>query len=394
MTKEVKQLSIVGLLGILFVSLLQGSNTFLSPGIAAIAAALNMDPGTVALVGTVPGIFSVLAGLLAGRFVGKAIKYKTFLVLALAIYIIGGSAPVLFPTWPVILFSRVCVGLGVGTFFALAPALIMKSYTGDAQQKKLGLASVFGAAGGFTMMLAAGALADIQWNFIFLIFTFGAVAFLLIVTGLKEPQPEAAEIASPDKKVKAKLPTPVKLNYLLMFVVTLFGMCAMVFISTVVVSRGFGTSVHAGMVAVMFNIAGITYSFLFASLHKLLKKYLAIAILVSVNIGLMLVYSASSLVMVGVGMFFVGAYLLIIPTLLSDNARYLTPSMITFAASLVGVSLNLGNFALGFYIQLATTLGGNVLSPLFFAIIGLAITTVIFFFIRMAQKEPELQSAL
>jgi len=270
----------------------------------------------------------------------------------------------------------------------------MKSYTGDAQQKKLGLASVFGAAGGFTMMLAAGALADIQWNFIFLIFTFGAVAFLLIVTGLKEPQPEAAEIASPDKKVKAKLPTPVKLNYLLMFVVTLFGMCAMVFISTVVVSRGFGTSVHAGMVAVMFNIAGITYSFLFASLHKLLKKYLAIAILVSVNIGLMLVYSASSLVMVGVGMFFVGAYLLIIPTLLSDNARYLTPSMITFAASLVGVSLNLGNFALGFYIQLATTLGGNVLSPLFFAIIGLAITTVIFFFIRMAQKEPELQSAL
>jgi len=126
MANEVKQLSIVGLMGILLVCLFQGGNTYLSPAIATIASALNMAPGTVAQIGTTPGIFSIISGLLVGRFAGTAVKYKTFLIFGLLITSIGGSCSVLFPLWPVILFSRMCVGFGVGIFFALPPALIMK----------------------------------------------------------------------------------------------------------------------------------------------------------------------------------------------------------------------------------------------------------------------------
>ena len=86
-------------------------------------------------------------------------------------------------------------------------------------------------------------------------------------------------------------------------------------------------------------------------------------------------------------MFCVGAFLLLIPTILTDNAQQLAPESITFAASFLGVVMNLGNFAMGPYMQFATAIGKDVLSPLFFGIFGLAATTVVFCVIRLFHKE-------
>ena len=349
-----------------------------------------MATGTVALIGTLPGIFSIISGLLVGRFAGTAIKYKTFLILALVITSIGGSCSVLFPLWSVLLFSRMCVGFGVGIFFALPPALIMKYYSGDAQRSKLGLASSFGSAGGLLMMLAVGVLADIQWNFIFLIYSVAVIPLILVLIGLKEPErPLPSSAALP--KAKNNIPLPILLNFVMVFMLSLLGMTAMVFISSVIITRGLGTSVHAGVVAMMFNISGMILSVLFAPLYKIFKKYLAIIALVIVNIGLVLVYFATSLVMAGVGMFCVGGFLLMIPTTLTDNARWLKPEAMTFVASLLGVSLNVGAFMMGPYIQIATSLGNDILAPLFFAIFGLAATIIVFFVVRLFQKEPDLK---
>ena len=387
MTKETKQIGIIGLLGIFLVFLLQGSNIILAPAIMNIASALDMDEGIVGQVGTLPAIFSVIAGLLAGRFAGRVIKYKTFLVLSLLISIVGGSCAALFSTWPVILFSRACVGFGVGVFFALPPVLIMKYYKGDEQRNKLGLANVFACLGGLLMMQTVGILVDIQWNSIFLIYGAGIFALVLICIGLKEPESSVASEA-PSPKTKAKVPTPVVLNFVLIFVASLFGMSAMIFISGIVQNRGLGTGLLAGTVAIMFNISGAILSFFFGPLHKAFKKYLAIIILVVITIGLTLIYFANSLVMAGAGMFCVGAFLLIVPTLLTDNALHLKPEGVTFASSFLGVAMNLGIFVIGPYIQVATAIGNDGLAPLFFAILGLAVVAVIFFVIRLLQKEP------
>ena len=394
-TNEVRQLGIIGLVGIFFVFLLQGSNIILAPAIMNIAKALDMDEGVVGLVGTLPSIFSVIAGLLAGRFAGRVVKYKTFLVLALLVSIIGGSCAALFPTWPVILFSRACVGFGVGVFFALPPVLIMKYYKGDDQRNKLGLANVFACLGGLLMTQTVGILVDIQWNSVFLIYTFGILALALICIGLKEPENAAANESvstakseTPTPKTKVRMPASVVLNFVLIFLVSLFGISAMIFISGIVQNRGLGTGLLAGTVVIMFNISGAASSFFFGRLYKAFKKHLAVVLLVVITTGLALIYFANSLVMAGAGMFCVGAFLLIIPTLLTDNAQHLQPEGVTFASSFLGVAMNLGIFIMGPYIQIATAIGNDGLAPLFFAIFGLAAVTVIFFVIRLLQKEP------
>ncbi|MDR1904273.1 MAG: MFS transporter [Treponema sp.] len=383
-----KQLTTVGLFGLYFACLLQGGTAVLGPAVNSIAGNLQIDPSVAAQVGTFGSLFGIISSFLAGRFAGK-IKYKTFLLVSLIIFIAGGSIPVLIPTWSVILFSRACVGFGVGVFYALPPALIMKSFSGGLQQKKLGMANAFGSAGGLIMQFVVGVLAAIKWNYVFSIFTIGIVAFFLIAFGLNEPE-EAPDVpAQGDKpKAKANIHPRAWLNFIFVFVAGIFWMPSLLFVSIVVEQKLGGTPVHSGIVAPMFNVAAVLLSFAFAFLYKTFKKFLAVFILLLVTVGMFLEYNAVNLVMVGAGLFLTGAFLLMIPTLLSDNGKIVAPESLTFATSLLIIAMNVAGFVAGPFVGIAARLATTSYIPgLYLGIIGQAAVVVIFFIIRLVQKD-------
>jgi MFS family permease len=303
------------------------------------------------------------------------------------ISIIGGSSPLFISTWPAILFSRACVGFGVGVFFALPPVFVMTCYQGEEQRRKLGLANAFSSAGGVIMVLMVGFLADIQWNYVFVIYGIGIFALILLLMGLPELK---IETPARGEKVKAKIkiPGPVIINWVMAFICGIFATASLIFVSYIVESRGLGTGIQSAAVSIMFNISAFILSFLFAPLYKIFGKYLLVINLLVINIGLALVYYANSLFMAGAGMFCVGAYLLNMPTLFTDNNKHVSPESLTLVISLTTVIINMGNFALGPYMQITSALGPNIpFAPLFFAIFGMAATTVIFFIFRLTQKE-------
>jgi MFS family permease len=365
--------------------LLHGSNAAMGPSFPAIVKALNLSPETVGQIGTFGAFFSVGSGLLAGRFAGRGIKYRTFLIVSLLISIAGGSSPLFFSSWPMILFSRACVGFGVGVFFALPPVFIMRYYQGEEQRRKLGLANAFGSAGGLIMILTVGFLVDIQWNYVFGVYCIGTFALVLLFIGLPELEP----VVKADKeKQKLKIPGPIIFNWVMAFFTAIFAMGGLIFLSYIVESRGLGTGVQSAAVSIMFNISALTLSFFFARLYKIFGKYLIIVNLVIINTGLVLVYYANSLMMAGAGMFCIGAYLLVMPTLFTDNNKFAAPESLTVVVSMTTVILNMGNFALGLYMQAISALRLNIpFAPLFFGIFGLAAITVIWFFSRLFQKE-------
>jgi hypothetical protein len=217
----------------------------------------------------------------------------------------------------------------------------------------------------------------------------------LIVAGLTEP--EDSLIASSDNKAQAKVTIPGRAiqNYVLMFFSALFWMPSLLFVSIVVTEKGLGTGVHAGSVAIMFNVSAILLSFAFSFLYKTFKKFLVIIVLLLVAAGMFIEYSATSLVMVGVGMFLTGAFLLVIPTLLTDNGKYLDSGSITFAASLLIIAMNVAGFVAGPFVTVAESLsGGNVpIAGLYFGIIGQAAVVVVFFVIRLLQKDKTASAA-
>jgi predicted MFS family arabinose efflux permease len=373
-----------GLIGLFCVSLLQGGITNLSPAIAGISRALGRDPNTVAQIGTFPAIFAVLACLLIGQLAGRVLKYKTILIVSLLISILGGSLPMFFPSWPVILFSRVCVGLGVGVFFTLPPSLIMKFFSGKKQRVNLGIATASGCIGGFLAMLVAGLLVDIKWVYTFGIYAFGIPAFILVCIGLPEPDSSVEHAAA---KEKVKLPVPVILNFIMIFLAFTLWIPTQLFISNIIIDRNMGSGVHAGIVAIMFNISAITLTVLFAPLYRIFHKYLAAIILFLCGCGIFLIYYADNLVTAGIGMFLIGSIMLLIPTLLSDNACYLAPKDITFATSLLMIALNLGIFAAGPFSSLASIIRSDRAFPgIFFAIFAMAFMCLCCLFIRIFQK--------
>ena len=392
-TKDIKHLSVLGLIGVLLAYFQQGGNAVLNGAIPNIVGALNISPETAGQVGTVGALFAVIAGLLVGRLAGSAIKYKTFLVVSLLISIAGGACPAVISTWPAILFSRACVGFGVGVFFAVPPVLIMRYYEGEEQRKKIGLASVFASAGGGVMVLIVGVLANVQWNFVFWVYALGILALIPVLLALKEPEKAAApsDASGQQQKEKLSVPVPVILNFVLMFIGGIFGMCGYIFNSVIIDVRGLGSNIEIAVVQMMFNVSAVILSFFFAPLYKIFKRFLAIIILLVVLIGSILVHYSSSLVMSAVGIFLIGTFLLIIPTLLTDNVQWnLNPATMTFAASFLGVVMNLGNFVMGPYMQFAGSIADEsiFMPPLFFSLFGLGATIVIFFVIRLVQKPP------
>jgi predicted MFS family arabinose efflux permease len=382
-----KKIGAIGLLGLFFSFLLQGGTLGLSPAVTGIANGLGMDPNVVSQIGSFPAIFGVIASFLVGRFAGTKVKYKTILVISLFISFVGGSLPVLFRSWPVVVFSRACIGWTVGVCFALPPALIMKFYQGDAQKNNLGIGNAFASAGGAIMMFIAGILVSIQWNLAFAINLLGVFGFIFVLIGMPEPESEAPPKTESGARAKIKLPAPIIINCVLIFVTFMLWVPGLALVS-VIVERVGGSTVQGGTVSIMFNISATLISAVFGPLYRVFKKFMAPFCLLLITAGLAILYYAANLFMAGLGMFLIGASLVSIPSFLSDNSKYVTPESATFATALLMVFLNVGNFLAGTFIQVSTSLGGGIPLPsIFFGIFGMAALTIITFIIRFSQKD-------
>jgi MFS family permease len=380
-----KQIGIIGLLGLYFSFFLQGGATGMSPAILGIANGLGMDPNAVSQIGSFPALFSIIASFLAGRFAGTKVKYKTLLLASLFISFAGGSLPVFIRTWPVILFSRACVGWNAGICFALPPALIMKFYQGDDQKNRLGIANAFGSIGGTIILFFSGLLVGITWYLAFAVNLLAVLGFLFILFGMSEPEAEVQKMPDAGERVKAKLPAPIIVNCVTIALMSMFCLPGLALVS-IIAERVGGTAVQGGTVSIMYSISATLVSMVFGPLYKTFKKFMTPLCLFLITAGLAILYNASSLFAAGLGMFLVGMSLVAIPSFLLDNSRYVTPQSATFATALLMVFLNIGIFLTGTFIQVSAKLGGDIPLPgVFFGLIGMAALTAGSFLMRVVR---------
>jgi predicted MFS family arabinose efflux permease len=383
-----KEIGFLGFLGLCFVCFLQGGTAGLSPALQGIADGLGMDVNTVGLIQTIPGIFGVISSILVGKLVGTKIKYKTAMIGMLVLALIA-AAPLVIAWWPLLLFSRVILGLSTGVYYALPPMLLMRYFSGDKQRSRLGISNAFASAGGGVMMLVAGLLVVVNWKLPFVIFLLPLIPIVLLLIDMPEPEPIAKAEGADAKGGSSSLGVPIIINCITGSLVFCLGTVALQAISVVVIGRGLGTGAEAGIAAPFFNIGAVILSTLFAVLYKALKKFLAPITMLVVAAGLLLLYFATNIVMVGAGMFLVGAELIMIPTLITDNGKFSTPANAAFATALLMALFNVGGFFTGPFMILTSKAQNMDVPGPFFAGIILMVFAVITFIIRVAQKEPQ-----
>ncbi len=179
-------------------------------GAAAVAPALNyigqefgIDDGSMtALIIALPAlsvaVFGFLMGFLADRF-GKA----RILLLSLIIFTAMGVLPFFLHDFTQILICRFLLGIGLTGISSTSTALIGEYWSGRDRVKVIGYQSAAIGVGTLILETIGGSLADIGWNYPFLIYLIGAVIIVTALFSVREPAHNGAGM---DDAAEADIP--------------------------------------------------------------------------------------------------------------------------------------------------------------------------------------------
>lgn len=369
------------------VFVMQGSNSILSAGINSVAEAFpNVPLAIVMSISSIPALFVIFSSIIAGRLAGDKVKYKTLILIALAIIVVAGILPAFLSNFTGILLCRVLLGIGVGVIYSLAPALVLRLFDGNKRGNVMGLGQFCATGGGMVMQLCVGFLAVMSWRYIFFVYLLAVLCLILVLFGLEEP--ERIKKTKPDSVNKVspmKLPFKVYFNGVVAILFMLLSFPVIISVSSIIDTRQLGTGVQAGFALTLFNIGGLVLTVGFGKLYQLLKKWTIIFILVLTITSIALVSSATTLWMLYVGMVLFGSGLLVLPTLVMDCGRDLPVEQVTFASGLMVACMNVGVFFASSFVGVILKIVGSeaVTAPLRFSMICLGVLAVLLALIKL-----------
>lgn len=141
----------------------------------------------VPLLVTTPGLMvallSPLAGLIADRH-GRRVP----ILLATFFYAFAGAAPVVFGDLWAVLLSRVLVGISETFVLVIVNALFADYYDDAARRTWITVQGILGPFLGAASIAGAGALAGVNWSYVFLIYLLAFPIFLAMLVFFFEPE--------------------------------------------------------------------------------------------------------------------------------------------------------------------------------------------------------------
>ncbi|MBA4354001.1 MAG: hypothetical protein C0409_04860 [Novosphingobium sp.] len=191
----------IGLWALLVCALVPMVGLFaMGPALPMVAAAFPGDPNAELLAQLIGGA-SGIAFALSSPIVGALIErwgYKVVYLVSLVVFSIFGTMPVLLDSLPLILASRVVLGVSVAG--AMTAGLAgLGTLPADVRPRMYGRNAMLSSVGAVLVFPAVGALADLGWRLPFFIH---ALALLIVPMAMTLPP-----AATPDKPSEARKST-------------------------------------------------------------------------------------------------------------------------------------------------------------------------------------------
>ena len=164
--------------------------TIISPALPGMAAAFADTPNAeflVRLTLTMPALFIAIGALFAGPLLDR-LGRKPVLLISLIIYGVAGTAGYFLNDLISILVSRAVLGVAVAGVMTGFTTLILDYFSGDELNGFLGFQGAFIGLGGMVFLLVAGYLADIGWQYPFLVHLFALLLVPGLIFAIDEPQ--------------------------------------------------------------------------------------------------------------------------------------------------------------------------------------------------------------
>jgi predicted MFS family arabinose efflux permease len=300
--------------------------------------------------------FAITVMIVLNAWLSRYMKDRPMIVGGLLLLSVSGMVPVFVQEYPVVLASRIFLGIGIGLINAKAISIFSEYYEGREKAALLGYrgSAVLGSA---VMTLVAGKLVLIRWNLAFWVYALGFVIVLLYlvwVPGSMETgqsagsqsagaEKESLE-AEADEKRECWKKEVLTIAYALFagFVICIY--CSnSLRVPMLILEKKLGTESEASIILTLMMLMGIAAGVYFGKLTMWWKEKLPGVGCLLIGAGMLLTAYAGSLPLIGIGISIVGFFYTVLVTYsFHQISEQIPQSSINTATSIVLVGCNLG----------------------------------------------------
>ena len=173
----------------------------------------------IQLIVSLPALTIIIANLFF-PLLCRLMRTRTIAVMGLLMYVIFGAGAFLADNIWIILLLRVILGVSVGMIMPLSTGLLAYYFPPEEQPRLMGLAAFMSQMGGVIATLLSGLLANISWNYAFLVYLLGLPALVLVAFNLPNERLKAASSSPFSTSLKRFAPSVIGmyLQMLLFFI--------------------------------------------------------------------------------------------------------------------------------------------------------------------------------
>lgn len=301
--------------GILFIGLMGPAGLAITPSYAAIAQQFSLSNTMVQMLTSATNLFMMIASLAVGKLATLKIREKTLVMVAFALIVIGGLAPLLYhDNFYFLLICTCLVGLGEGSCLNLVQVLLAKVMPKRLQQAAMGQRMIFTNLGAIVFIMGGGVLAAHNWVNNYIIYIFAAI-IMVIVAIMVPSTSNVIDIDNVDTIDEKKENSTGKVKYTKwVWYVSILAFFSMVLnnvlnnnISLYVVSNHLGGTTQAAFTSTICLIGGMIAGTLTGYIAKYFK-YTTVAItFVLYGLAFLIIGWASTLSLIFIASFIVGS---------------------------------------------------------------------------------------
>jgi len=139
----------------------------------------------VQLIVSLPALLIIVTNLLFPRLC-SLLKTRSLALTGLLLYVVAGAGCFFVDDIWLLLAMRALLGVSVGMIMPLSTGLLAYYFPPERQASLMGLSAAMNQMGGVVATLLAGLLANIEWNYAFLVYLLGLVAVVLVLLYLPD----------------------------------------------------------------------------------------------------------------------------------------------------------------------------------------------------------------
>ncbi len=327
---------------ILSVSLLTiMSGAAISPALGNIALAFpEASETTIKLLLTLPSVM-IIPFIYVSSFLTRHYPKKYILFVGMFFYFIGGLGGGLVSTIELILVCRAILGIGVGLLMPISTSLVADFFEGEERTATMGQVSAANNLGGVILFIMSGVLAAMSWRVAFSVYALVLLSALAVFFFLPKAEPERIKKG----EVKKRLPKQIYGFGVSMFLIVLAFYSIPSNIALYMQQEGIGNSQQAGIVIAIGTATGFVAGLMLRKLNQFLKKYYVMTQLLFMAIGFFVISTATSTVILGAGVGFMGfGFGALVPIVFDQVPRYVPRAQTVSAMAVVTSMLFFGQF--------------------------------------------------